>query len=157
MPAKSRVAASRSFTQSGRASVRRTPDSPAGMLFFGLGMAALPCCAEKDVEAGSAAPACRLAGIHASPYHITATKGGIVAGAVGREDVTHASRRRTRPKRRSKPGAHRRLRTVRPSRLRRGEAHGTARQREADRSAADARQLAEGAFGQHPRSLQSGV
>jgi hypothetical protein len=29
--------------------------------------------------------------------------------------------------------------------------------RQADRSASDARQLSEGAFGQHPRSVQDGV
>ena len=47
-----------------------------------------------------------------------------------------------------------RLRAVRPSRdLQRGAAHGTARRRQADRSAADARQLPEGALGQHPRPV----
>ena len=34
-----------------------------GMSIIGLSMAVLPCCAEEDVEAGSAAPACRLAGL----------------------------------------------------------------------------------------------
>jgi hypothetical protein len=36
-------------------------------------------------------------------------------------------------------------------------AHGTAWRRRADRSASDARQLPEGARGQHPRSVQGGV
>jgi hypothetical protein len=35
--------------------------------------------------------------------------------------------------------------------------HGTARRRQADRSAADARQLPKGVLGQHPRSVQSGI
>ena len=34
-----------------------------GMSIIGLSMAALPCCTEEDVEAGSAGPACRLAGL----------------------------------------------------------------------------------------------
>jgi len=41
--------------------------------------------------------------------------------------------------------------------LQRGEAHGTVRRREADRSACDARRLPEGALGQHPRQVQGGV
>ena len=47
----------------------------------GLGMAALPCCTEVSVEAGSAGPACRLAKpIHAAFEHITIDEGGIDAG-----------------------------------------------------------------------------
>ena len=34
-----------------------------GMSIIGVSMAALPCCVEEDVEAGNAAPACRLAGL----------------------------------------------------------------------------------------------
>jgi hypothetical protein len=50
------------------------------------------------------------------------------------------------------------LRAVWPSRdLRCGAPHGTARRRQDDRPAADARQLPEGALGQHPRSVQCGV
>ena len=51
-----------------------------------------------------------------------------------------------------------RLRAVRPPRgLQGGAPHGTARGCQADRSAADARQLPAGALGQHPRSVQGGV
>jgi hypothetical protein len=50
------------------------------MSIIGLSMAALPCCTREDVEAGSAAPACRLAGLRAE--HNTVAGGGNTRSAV---------------------------------------------------------------------------
>jgi hypothetical protein len=73
----------------------------------------------------------------------------------GAED---ASLRCAHSVRRATADAVDRLLAVRPPRgLQGGAPHGTARGRQANRSAADARQLPEGALGQHPRSVQGGV